>query len=505
MTTPSPSLRHVALSGARWTGLARLVAELATLASAVVLARLIPPADFGRAAVALIVIALTAVLGTAGLVAPLVQRRDLDRRHVTSATFLAFLCGMLMTAATAGFGLVFAESIFGEATARLIVLASPAWLLVGIGVSSQAMMQRELRFRAQALIEGFSAMLGVAVSLGLAFAGFDATALVAGALTLVGAMAILSFASAPPGWPIPARRELTELCRFAAPVAGSSLAYLAYRNVDYAILGARVSPAQVGYYWRAYQLGVGYQSKISRVMLRLSLPLFSRAAEMTALRRMRSRIVRTHATVLVPLLMTFIGVAPLLVPWLFGDAWEPAVVPSQILAVAGIADAVMTGSGPLLVAIGRPGALVKWNLLQLVLYTLLVLLLAPHGITVLAVGVALFGLANAVGVQSVLLRRYLDLSLRDLWLDVRAGTVMGGVVLVATTLLRVTLEALDVPDFLALVLLGLAALALGAAVLRLLYPSEWNDVAAIVGLESRARPTEGSPSALTVRHPRREP
>lgn len=484
---PTISLRRVVLPGARWLALARLVAELSTLAAAVALARLITPAEFGYAAVALIVVALAAVLGPAGITAPLVQRHELHERHLGSAAFLALALGTVMAGLTALFGYSAAPAIFSDPAADLIVLASPVWILTGSGAVSQALLLRQLRFRRQALIEGIASVAAVGVALGTAIVGLDGAALVAGAMTLVGSTAVLSLLSAPPRIPRPRPQETADVLRFGSRVAGSSLAYLGYRNIDYAILGAQVSPAQVGYYWRAFQLGVGYQGKISRVMLRMALPLYAQAATPQEIQRIRMRIVRTHATVLIPLLATFIGVAPVLVPWLFGQTWEPTVAPAQILALAGMADAIMTGSGPLMVAIGRPGALMIWNVAQLALYALLIVALAPHGITVVAVGVALFSLANTLATQGFLLRRYVGLTFRDLWLDVRAGVVVGGAVLGATTLLREVMTESALAEPVTLALLSSAAALVGAAVLRTLFPVEWTDVVAIAGRNRRDR------------------
>jgi O-antigen/teichoic acid export membrane protein len=483
-------LREAALSGARWTASARLVAETAAFASSIVLARVIPPAEFGRAAVALIAVALAAVLGTPGLVAPVVQRRELGRDHVASAAFLAIGCGVLMTVLTAMLGLVLAPGIFGDRTASLIVLAAPAWLLVGAGATSQAVMQRQLRFRRLSVIESVAVLSGAAVAVIVAVAGVDAEALVLGALVLVGVISLLSLVLAPPPRARPTRRGAAEIWRGAAPVAGSSLVYLAYRNVDYAILGARASPAQVGLYWRAYQLGVAYQGKISRVMLRVSFPVYSRAPDLETLRRIRTKIVRTHATVLLPLLALFAGVAPVLVPWLFGPAWEPAVVPAQIMAIAGMADAITSGSGPLLVALGRPRALLYWNLGVLMVYAILIAMLAPHGLVPIAVGVAVFGVGTVFGLQLVLLQRYVGLSFRQLWDDVRAGVIIGIPVFAATSLLRLALAPVELPDVVVLAALGATALAVYGVVLRATFPEEWDDLAAIARKRRKDSATE---------------
>lgn len=481
-----PSLRRAAVSGARWTALGRLGVEVTTFAAAIALARLIAPAGFGHAAVALISVSVASVLGTAGVVSPLVQRKELLPLHVASTTFLVLAAGTVMTWVTIAFAILVAPAIFDQEMSDLLAISALAWILVALGATSQALLQRELRFRLAAAIEAAAAGVGVVVSVATAAAGLEGGALVLGALALVATTSVLSVVAAPPPIPLPSRRGISDVYRFSSAATGSSLVYLAYRNVDYAILGAQASPAQVGLYWRAYQLGVAYQGKISRVMLRVSLPIFSRATTLGELQRLRVRIVRTHATLLVPMLATFVGVAPVLVPWLFGPSWEPAVVPAQIMAVAGMADAVTTGVGPLMIALGRPKELLVWNGVQLATFTGVVLVLAPHGTTTLAIGVAAFGIFNVIAIQLALLRPYAGLPVRRLWLDVRAGCAAGLAALAATVGLRLALDD-ALPDVLLLLVLGVSALAAIVAVLLLGFPEEADDVQRVLGRRRSGR------------------
>src|SRR5205823_14152932 len=97
------------------------------------------------------------------------------------------------------------------------------------------------------------------------------------------------------------------------------------------------------------------------IMLRIAFPVFSRAGSLERMRSTRRRIVRVHAVVIVPLLALFIALAPVLVPAVFGSRWSPAVLPSQILAGCGMITAVVTGLWPLMLAIGRPGTLLRFN------------------------------------------------------------------------------------------------------------------------------------------------
>jgi hypothetical protein len=97
------------------------------------------------------------------------------------------------------------------------------------------------------------------------------------------------------------------------------------------------------------------------------------------------------------------------------------------------------------------------------------------------------------------------LSFSQLWLDVRAGVVIGLLVFASTSLLRLALAPAELPDVVVLAALGGTALVVYAVVLRLAFPEGWDDLAAIARTRRRkpatARPMpeaihaepEGSP------------
>ena len=143
-------LHEATLMGVRWLSIARLIAETTAIASTLTLARMISPAEFGRAAVALIIVSLAAILGPAGLTASLDQSKNVDREYLESATFLSLAVGAALTMATIALDPV-TSALLGDATADLVRLAAPAWLITGAGATSQAMLQRSLRFRRIAL------------------------------------------------------------------------------------------------------------------------------------------------------------------------------------------------------------------------------------------------------------------------------------------------------------------------------------------------------------------
>ena len=473
-------LRRATLRGVRWIAIGRVVTETIALGSSVALARLVPPAEFGRAAVALIVVALAAILGPAGITAVLVQRREIGRSQLEATAFLALTAGVVFALLTVGLAHIGAPEVFGHGTAFLIGLAAPAWLLAAIGAVPQALLQRELAFRRVAIIDSISLLVGATVAVALAAAGLDGTAIVIGAVATTAVATAIAMISAPVPVPRPSARGIADVGGFAASVSASSLVYTVFRNVDYAILGARLQPASVGYYWRAYQLGIDYQGKISQIMLRVAFPVYSRAEGLDELRRLRRKIVRTHAAVIIPLMGVFIATAPELITRVYGAKWEPAVRPAQIMAVAGMAYAIATGTGPLMVAVGKPNALLAWSVCELVFYAILVGLLTPHGLVAVSIGVAAFAVASLLVIQTFLLRPYLGLPVRGLVDDILPGVVSGAGVLGTLLLLRLALEH-DVPAIFLIAVPAAAGATVYVVLLRVLFAQEWSDLTSLLG------------------------
>jgi O-antigen/teichoic acid export membrane protein len=467
-------LQRAALQGARPVLLARGVSEAVSFAAALALARLVSPSEYGHAVVALVVVTLALALTRHGLSAPLVQFPRLERSHLESAALLGIVLGGALTVGTALLAPVAFGPLFGERTAALIRLASPAFLLSGLATGPYAIVQRRLDFRRTALVETGSLVVGAVTAVAAAAAGLGATAVVLGALVGLAAASALWLLSARPVRPRWNRAAVRDVATFGLASGGAALAYEGFLNVDYAILAARVSPARVGFYWRAWQLGVGYQAKLSGLMLAVGFPVYARTRNLEELRRVRDRLARLNAIVLFPLLALLVAVAPVLVPTFFGARWSPAVRPTQILALAGMCLVAGTGIAPMLFAAGKPRAQLWLNVGGLVAYAALIGGLATARLTILCAAIAVFHVAW-LGCQWAVARHEVDLPLRSLWNDL-APALAGSLVLLAVTypLVRVLQDALPAGPILA-VAAGVAAV-LYLATLRALYPEALVDL-----------------------------
>jgi O-antigen/teichoic acid export membrane protein len=473
-------LIDAAVTGARWLAAARVASDSFQLISSVALARLIVPAEFGHAAIALILVPLSAILTFEGFGSALVQRKQVTVAHIETATLASLIAGAVLTIVTY-FGAPFvAEPIFGARTAELIQVAAPLFMLTGISAVSRSLLWRRLEFRVVSLIEMTSLLAGAVLSVVFAIAGLDGEAIVLGAVCGTTIATVLLFLMARPARPRWHAAELREILGFGGPASAAGVLHVAITNADYTILAARLSATQVGLYWRAFQLGVVYQDKISGVMMRLAFPVYSRTRDLDQLRHLHERATRVHAAVVVPLLAIGVVVEPTLVPWLFGDAWRDAVLPAQILSVAGMVAAVLTGFPQVLLAAGRPKALFRFNVCVLAVYGGAVWFTAPHGIVSVAIAVVGVYLAMLVAVYAVLFRRVVGIPVGRMVGDLApavAGSI--GVLAVGFPLAEVMRSA-AAPAPVLIALVGIAGLTAHVTVLRTCFPAVWSDLSGFV-------------------------
>jgi O-antigen/teichoic acid export membrane protein len=500
---PETDLKEATVVGVRWTVIARVTSEVAGFSSAVLLAHLIPPAEFGRVAIVLILSVLASGLTNEGFGNPLVQRPSITVAHVESGVLLSLTFGALMTAGSYLLAPLVATPLFGTRTTEFLQLASPLFLLATARVVPYALLQRRLDFRRIGLIDSASFLTGTFATVALALAGLDGEAIVIGFLINFAFSAGLSFASAPSPLPRWHGKEARDVTAFGLPVALASLVHVGFRNADYAIVGARLSATQLGYYYRAFGFAINYPNRMGQVMARVAFPVYSRAEEADEMHALRGRFVRVQVAVMFPVLALLVATAPVAIPWLLGDRWEPAVLPMQILAFAGMAASLFESMTPLLLATGRVRSMLGFNVVGLLLYAPAVYLAAGYGLTAVCLAVVGVHLCLLFGTYYFLLHRMFDVPFRRLWDDMAPGAVAGLAMLGVGLGLTESMSSAGIPAVPLLAVAGTAGTLSYLLVIRGLFPTVWSDLKVLVRrvllARKRAPAPEPEPARSLVR------
>jgi lipopolysaccharide exporter len=475
----SGQVRDAAINGVRWFSVTLGLAQFTQVAAAVVLARLVSPTQFGRLAVALIVSEFALMIANETIGTPLVQRPEIEHEHLEAATLVALMIGFGLAVLTLFVVPLLTTPLFGAQTSVLFQLFAPAFAITGILIVPLARLQRRLEFRRIGISEVVGVLVSSAVSVGLAFLGLGAKAYVIGVMAGQLTAALGYFTGARPVRPRWRRRQMRELLSFGIPATAAGFAGVWYRNIDYMILGARLPTVIVGYYYRAFTVGVEYERRLSGIIARVAFPVYARTKDQIARAAMRHRIVRVNVAVVYPMLALFIVIAPTMVPWLFGARWQPAVLAAQILAVAGMASTVRSLIAPAVLAAGRPRALFWFNLGETLLYGTTVLVASSHGLTVVCVAVSVFQIISLIINYTVLLHSAVGAPRNQIIRDLGPTLVATSVMLAIGLLVRRALgSGLPVPVTCAVVAAAGAPVYL--AILRALSPAAWKDLKMMV-------------------------
>lgn len=364
--TGTTGLRHRTARGVLWALGSTIGGRVVSLLSLAILARLLAPAEFGVVAVALAVLAYLDTVGDLGTAVALVYWPD-RWRDVAQVTFVVGIATSLVWLLAT---IAFAPSIarYFDTPAAEPVLRALAWSfpLRALGATHDALLQKELRFRARLAPELAMLLVKAAVALALAAAGFGVWSLVWGQLAGLALWAAALWIISPwrPGLFFP--RDLARpVVAYGRGIVGVNIVAAVVHHADVLVVGRMLGATALGFYQIAYKLPEVAVSTIVTVTSKVLFPAFSklhaggrdlRAGYLTALR---------YVTLLtIPAAVALFLLAGPMVAVLFGPQWGASVPIVRAFAVYVGLRSVGTYTGDLLKATGRSGTLARLGLLR---------------------------------------------------------------------------------------------------------------------------------------------
>jgi lipopolysaccharide exporter len=419
--------------GTLWNIATFALSKGSILISTVVLARLLPPSDFGLLALGLMVILYLDVIGDLGVGAAVIYRqqpgsRDASTAVLVSALTAAPLAGLVVLAAP-GLAALFDEPRLTDVVRVLAI----AFFVGALGVVQKRTLERDLDFRRRLVPELAGALVKGGASVGLALAGAGVWSLVWGQVLGVTTTTVLYWLLSTWrfhwAWD---RRTAVQLLRYGLPVSLLGLLAGANRTVDVAVIGRRLDAEQLGYYTIAFRLPELLVLYLCYLLSQALFPAYARArCDPEQLRAGFLSTLRLVALVTVPVSLGLAVVAADVVPLLFGDRWGPSVPVLRVLAVYALVYALAFNVGDVYKATGRPGVLNVFAVGRLAVAVPLLWLLAPSGVVAVAAGLVVVELLLAV-VQLVVGSRLLQVRLGRM-LAQYLPPLAGGAALVAVT------------------------------------------------------------------------
>jgi PST family polysaccharide transporter len=220
-----------------------------------ILARLLDPKDFGLVGMVTAFTGVLALFRDFGLSSAAIQRSSVTDEQISTLFWINMLVGALLGFLSLAVAPAIVAFYHEPRLLGVTAVLAVGFLFNAAGVQHAVLLQRQMRFTALAVISTVGLLLGTAIAIGGAKAGYGYWALVAMAVTLPLANTIGFWLTASwvPGMP---RRQagICSMMRFGGTLTLNGLVVYVASNFEKVLLGRYWGVDALGIYGRAYQL-----------------------------------------------------------------------------------------------------------------------------------------------------------------------------------------------------------------------------------------------------------
>lgn len=358
------NLKSKAILGVQWTTLSTIIVVVLQMLQLVILSRLLQPDDFGLMAMVMIVIGFARAYADAGISAAIIHHQDVTSDQLSSLYWLNIAAGIVvmlfMWLSTPLIILLFSEPRLSP----LVFTVGFGILIISIGKQFEILLQKNLEFDLLAKQQIAGMVVGLIVSVIIAFQGFGVWALVWGLIAreVVNTMALIVVGREfYPSLHFD-RGDLKGFVGFGLYQMGEKSINFLSERLDQLLIGSMLGTVSLGFYAFAMNLVVQPINRINPIANKVTFPVFAKVQkDKPRLQSWYLAVIHILTSVNAAILIGFAVIAPLAVPLIFGEKWTNAVILVQILSLVALMRSVGNPVGSLLLANGRADLGFKWN------------------------------------------------------------------------------------------------------------------------------------------------
>jgi len=356
-------LKGRSIRGGAVTVAAQVARFVLQMGSTAILARLLMPADFGIVAMVSAITGLLGSLGELGLSSATVQRAEVTHEQVSTLFWINFAFSLLISGVVAALAPAIAWFYHEPRLTAITLVSAISFIFGGLTIQHYALLTRQMRFGAMALVQTLPLIVGIAVGIGLATAGWRYWALVTMSIVQSAGVALTSWIAA--GWVpgLPSRNSgIRSMLAFGGNLTGFNLLNYLTRNGDNVLIGRFLGPGPLGIYAKAYGLLMLPVQQINAPVNGVVLPALSRLQNQPDLyRRYYLRAVECLAFIGMPMIVFAFTDAQPLVLIALGPRWMGAVEIFRLLAPAALVGTINSAPGWIFTSLGRTDRQLFWG------------------------------------------------------------------------------------------------------------------------------------------------
>jgi PST family polysaccharide transporter len=393
------SLSNKIKNAGKWQSFSVLSLNVLKIVYFSIMTRLLLKADYGLMAIINGIIGIGNIFIQGGMGAALIQRKEINNKHVNGALQTSFFLGLVLYAVLYITAPFIASAYNDLRLDDLIKVASLNLILLALGNISMSLLFKYYSFKKVAVVEIVSNIIGYGTGIYLAMNGYGVWSLVIGTLiaSSLSAIALLYFAPIKMSLKIH-YKEARQLFSFGFGIVLLSVSSFLSRNGLNLIFGKFFAQDTLGVYERSSRVKEIPSELLGKIINQVMFPVMSEIQDEN------DRLIKVYKfglgfsnSIMIPATVFLVFFSAEVVQILMGENWAEAVLPLQIMFLI----LTFSNAGKTTDEVIKAKGLVYKNVTRKYIFTVIILLLSGilgyfHGIIGAAIGIVISHFINYV-------------------------------------------------------------------------------------------------------------
>lgn len=405
------------LNNARWVAMSQAAKIGAQVVGMMVLARLVPPAEYGVMAMASVVTNFAMIFRDMGSSAAIIQRPVLDEKIKTTVFWFNVVVGVAISFVVVAISPLVSEIFHTPKLLNVLLLLALAFPVSSCGAAHQALLERESKFKIVARSEIIATLVGLVVAIAMGWWGMGVYSLVAQTLVMMGLSSLQLWIVSgwrPGGFTETSWQQLKSIFGFSSNLVGFNVINYFSRNADNMIIGHYLPAAILGAYSLAYRVMLFPLQSLTFVVSRSMYPLLAKQqTDSTLMKQTYLKVVAVIAALVAPMMGGMVMLREEFISLFLGNGWELSSVLLLWLAPTGFIQSILSTTGVVFMAKAATRTLMWLGVVGAVLQVGAFLLGIHGGVELMVKFYLVANMLNAVPVL-VLCMRQMDGSISEI-------------------------------------------------------------------------------------------
>lgn len=353
-------------SGLIWTYAERITAQLITILVTIILARKIPPNEYGIISIVSVFINIANAFVVSGFGNSLIQKKEADEIDFSTVFWFSILFSIIIYAGLFSIAPIIASFYSMPQLSPIIRIMSLRLPIAAINSIQQAFISKRMEFKKFFFATIGGTIISAIIGINMAYRGYGIWSLVVQYLTNVCIDTIvLSFIS---GWKpkiLYSKDRMNELFSYGWKIMIVGVMTTLYSNLRNLIIGKKYSSADLAFCEKGEQFPAAVAGNINSSITKVLFPVLSEAQnDIAILKRMVRRSIKVGSYILFPLMYGFMVLSNTFIRVFLTDTWIGCAPFLKIMCIVYSLQPLQTAALQSMKALGESGLYLKVDIIK---------------------------------------------------------------------------------------------------------------------------------------------